>query len=97
MYQNDHQRCFGFGQDVGESKSDPYLLGRLMGSPYVNCPTKFSTASKGPSTSFPYHQPMPTESKPIRGFSANASIEEPIYVPGAYLVSAKWQQLTIRS
>ena len=94
MYQNDHQRQSGLGQVVGETKSDPYLLGRLMGSPYVNCPTTFSSTCKGTSTLFPYHQPMPTESKPMRGFSANVSTEEPIYVPGAYLVSDKMKTIS---
>jgi hypothetical protein len=66
---------------------DPYLIGRLMGSSYANYPSAFSLTSKAVSSVTTSKQGILDGNKPIRGVNAMSSTEEPIYVPGAYLVS----------
>ena len=76
------------GNHEHENSPDPYLLGRLMGSSYANYPSAFSVTSKGVYSAATSRQGISNENKPTRGFNANTSTEAPIYVPGAYLVSA---------
>ena len=68
-----------------EKSPDPYLLGRLMGSSYANYPSAFSIASRGVSNSVTTQQLLMSQNKTNRGFNMKSS-DEPIYVPGAYMV-----------
>ena len=74
---------------------DPYLLGRLMGSSYANYPSAFSLTSKGVSSVITAKQGVSEGNKPIRGINAMSATEEPIYVPGEYLVSLLFMILQI--
>ena len=69
-----------------EKSPDPYLLGRLMGSSYANYPSAFSIASRGVSNPASSQQLLMNQNNPTRGLNMK-SAEEPIYVPGAYMVS----------
>ena len=68
-----------------EKSPDSYLLGRLMGSSYANYPSAFSIASRGVSNPAASHQLLMSQNKPHRGVNMQSS-DEPIYVPGAYMV-----------
>ena len=68
-----------------EKSPDPYLLGRLMGSSYANYPSAFSIASRGVSNPVSSQQLLMSQNKANRGFNMKSS-DEPIYVPGAYMV-----------
>ena len=68
-----------------EKSPDPYLLGRLMGSSYANYPSAFSIASRGVSNQASSQQVLLNQNIPSRGINIKSS-EEPIYVPGAYMV-----------
>ena len=68
-----------------EKSPDPYLLGRLMGSSYANYPSAFSIASRGVSNPVTSQQLLMSQNKTNRGFNMKSS-DEPIYVPGAYMV-----------
>ena len=70
-----------------EKSPDPYLLGRLMGSSYANYPSAFSIASRGVSNPTSSQQLLSNQNKPARGNKIN-SLDEPIYVPGAYMPSS---------
>ena len=68
-----------------EKSPDPYLLGRLMGSSYANYPSAFTIASRGASNPLSSQQLLMSQNKTNRGFNMKSS-DEPIYVPGAYMV-----------
>ena len=68
-----------------EKSPDPYLLGRLMGSSYANYPSAFTIASRGASNPLSSQQLLMSQNKANRGFNMKSS-DEPIYVPGAYMV-----------
>ena len=83
-YPNDHHMT---SKNVDNEKSpDPYLLGRLMGSSYANYPSAFSIASRGVSNQASSQQVLLNQNIPSRGINIKSS-EEPIYVPGAYMVN----------
>ena len=82
-YPNDPQMIVKNGDH--EKSPDPYLLGRLMGSSYANYPSAFSIASRGVSNPAASHQLLMSQNKPHRGVNMQSS-DEPIYVPGAYMV-----------
>ena len=67
---------------------DPYLMGRLMGTSYANYPSAFSIASRGiPNpTATSQEQSFSKVERSTRGANSNSSTQDPIYVPGAYLV-----------
>ena len=76
-----------------EKSPDPYLLGRLMGSSYANYPSAFSIASRGVSNPVSSQQLLLSQNQTNRGFNMKSS-DEPIYVPGAYMVGLSFTKFS---